>query len=62
MELGELFLVVMGQSSLEQGTSNAGGNDKDAQDGGEGNRGAGVSPSESMRPETPALWERGLVE
>ena len=28
-ELGELFLVVMGQSSSDQGTSDAGGDDKD---------------------------------
>ena len=29
IELGELFLVVMGQSSSEQGTSDAGGNNED---------------------------------
>ena len=61
-ELGELFLVVMGQSLSEQGTSDAGGDDEDNQDGGEGSGGAGVSPLGSMRPETPALRERGLVE
>ena len=61
-ELGELFLAVMGQSSLEQGMLDAGGNDKDDQDGGEGSGDAGASPSESMRLETPALRERGLVE
>ena len=62
MEFGELFLAAMGQSSLEQGTLDAGGNNKDDQGREGGSRGAGASPSGSMRPETPAPWERGLVE
>ena len=61
-ELGELFLVVIGQSSLEQGTSDAGGNNEDDQDRGEGSGGVGVSLLGSMRPETPAPRKRGLVE
>ena len=62
MKLGELFLVAMGQSSLEQGMLDAGGNNKDNQDEGKGSRGIGVSLLGSMRSETPALRERGLVE
>ena len=62
IELGELFLVAMGQSSSEQGMLDAGGDDEDDQDGGEGSGGAGASPSGSMRLETTAPRERGLVE
>ena len=54
MEFGELFLAAMRQSSLEQGTLDAGGN-KDNKGGEGGSRGAGASPLGSMRPETPAL-------
>ena len=61
-ELGELFLAAIGQSSLEAGTWESGRDNKDNQDGGEGSGGAGASPSGSMRLETPAPRERGLVE
>ena len=66
-ELWELFLAVMGQSSSEQETLDAGGDNEDNKDGGEDNAGTGVSPSGSTRlvtPElsTPALREMGLVE
>ena len=61
-KLGELFLVVMGQSSLDQGTSDAGGDDKDNQDGGEDNGDAGVSLEGSTRVESPVPREVGLVE
>ena len=44
MEFGELFLAAMGQSSLEQGTLDAGGNNKDDQGREGGSRGAGASP------------------
>ena len=45
-ELGELFLVAMGQSSSEAGTWESGGDDEDNQAGGEGSGGAGVSIGE----------------
>ena len=61
-ELGELFLAVMGQSSLEQGMSDAGGNNKDDQGREGGSRGAGASLSGSTRLETPASREKGLME
>ena len=61
MELGELFLAAMGQSSLEQGMLDAGGNNEDDQDRGESSGGAGVFPLGSTRPGTPALREEGLV-
>ena len=61
-ELGELFLAVMGQSSLDQGTQESDGDNEDNQDGGEDNVGAGASPSGNMRPLTPAPRERGLIK
>ena len=60
-ELGELFLVVMGQSSSDQGTSDAGGDDKDDQDGGEDNVGAGASQEGSTRGDSPLLREGRLI-
>ena len=60
-ELGELFLMVMGQSLLDQGMLDAGGDDKDNQDGGEDNVGAGVSTGESMRRDNPLPREGGLI-
>ena len=62
MELGELFLAAINQSSSDQGTSDAGGDDGDDQDGGEDSGDVGASPSGSMGPEAPALREVGLVE
>ena len=56
-ELGELLLVVMGQSSLEAGTQESGGDNEDNQDGGEDNMGAGTSLLGNMRPLTPTLRE-----
>ena len=41
-ELGELFLVVVGQSWLDQGTFDAGGDNEDDQDGGEDSRDIGM--------------------
>ena len=62
MELGELFLAAINQSSSDQGTSDAGGDDGDDQDGGEDSGDVGASPLGSMGPEVPALREVGLVE
>ena len=53
--MGELFLVVMGQSSSEAGTWESGGDDEDNQDGGEDNGDAGASLEGSMRVESPVL-------
>ena len=53
--------MVMGQSLLDQGMLDAGGNDKDNQDGGEDNVGAGVSTGESMRRDSPLPREGGLI-
>ena len=61
MELGELFLAAMGQSSSDQGMLDVGGNDEDDQDGGEDNVGAGASQEESMRGDSPLLREGGLI-
>ena len=60
-ELGELFLMAMGQSLLDQGTLDAGGNDEDNQDGGEDSRDTGVSLEGSMRVESPLPREGGLI-
>ena len=61
MELGELFLAVMGQSSSNQGTSDAGGNNEDDQDGGEDNRDTGASLEGNTRVGGPLLREGGLI-
>ena len=53
--------MVMGQSLLDQGMLDAGGNDKDNQDGGEDNVGTGASMEGSMRVESPLPWEGGLI-
>ena len=55
MELGELFLAAMGQSSSDQGTLDVGGDNEDNQDGGEDNGDAGASLEGSMRVESPVL-------
>ena len=52
-ELGKLFLVVIGQSSSDQGTLDVGGDNEDNQDGGEDNGDAGASLEGSMRVESP---------
>ena len=62
MELGELFLAAMGQSSSDQGTLDVCGNDEDDEDGGEDNGDTGASSGENTRVESPMLREVGLVE
>ena len=57
-----MFLAAMGQSSSEQGTLDAGGDNGDNQDGGVGSGGTGASLLGNTRPPTPSLRERGLVE
>ena len=52
-EVGELFLVATGQSLLDQGTLDAGGNNKDDQDGGEDSAGTSVSTEGSMMRDSP---------
>ena len=51
----------MGQSSSNQGTSDAGGNDEDDQDGGEDNRDTGASLEGNTRVESPLLRVGGLI-
>ena len=67
-QLGQVGAVVLGmvegmmaESSLDQGTSDASGDDGDDQDGGEGNRGTGASLEESTRVESPLPQEGGLI-
>ena len=69
--LGQVGSVLMGMIegaiereggfSLEARMSDASGNDRGDQDGDEGSGGTGVSVEESMRVESPMLWEGGLI-
>ena len=67
--LGQVGLVLMGmikgaikrEASLNQGTPDASGDDKDDQGGGEDNGDAGVSLEGSTRVESPMSWEGGLI-
>ena len=61
IELGELFPAVMGQSSSDHRTSDAGGDDEDNQDGGEDNGDTGVFPEGSTRGDSPMPREGGLI-
>ena len=49
-------------SSSEAGMSDASGNGWDNQDGGMGNMDTGVSTEESLRRDSPMLWEDGLIK
>ena len=69
--LGQVGSVLMGMiegaikseglDSLEAGTSDASGDDRDDQDGGAGNVDTGVSMEGSMRGDSPIPWEGGLI-
>ena len=48
-------------SLLDQGTSDASGDNEDDQDGGEGSGGTGVSLEGSTRIESPMPWEGSLI-
>ena len=66
--VGQLGTVLMGMldgvmagSSLDQGMSDASGNDEDSPDGGEDSGDAGVSLEGSTRVESPLPREGGLI-
>ena len=67
-QLGQVGAVILGMvegmmagSSLDHGTSDASGNNRDNQDGGEGSRGTGMSLEGSTRVESPLPQEGGLI-